>query len=418
MYKQDIVLRANWAPLSAVYPYDNNITLSPVLTTWYDGYKTFHHPLYEYARDVTVNKDQELALTNEKSLFEFIRTLNGQTYVLGSYIVLSIGGRFIKTINNKLQLDYLFDRIFTREHLFRMIINSDGSISFTQGNGLYVSVQQELPFDLTLDEQYSEEDSDKQRFYFVSSENNLQMYITTRIRNPIYSSYPDSPEYFERFWSFDEPCDNSDSPSQVRAVGMIEDDDYTYENKYLFNVNGLDVYYDADGFNKDYVWTMYWNELRDKEHNIDVIHNETKSITGIKLNNLIDLPYKSKIVLNDVYTGSMEVNIANLKNVLTPEYEVDYSEEVYTYKQWAQLYELDTLVDPISYLPAGDPFVVLSNASAPVGEVYAEYRCSVTVYSPLQYILATATPSAWTFEDAISASDTFVDTCTSYLAGP
>ena len=91
-----------------------------------------------------------------------------------------------------------------------------------------------------------------------------------------------------------------------------------YTNDYLFDIDNFAVFYAPNGLVTDHVWVHYYNEFNDKKHNLDVELNEQKCISGVFINHLFDLPYNTKININN---KSMAVNLANLKNVMTGEYE-------------------------------------------------------------------------------------------------
>jgi len=305
-----IISAAPLISLSAVYSYDENIDLQPTLIRWRDGYKMFSHPLFKNSKDVALNKQSILYLTSAGSFFEFFKETARDDADLGSYLTLEMDGKYV-TVNPDDQNLYLSATYLRQENMFRLIANTDGTYSLINGDSLYVTVQETLPFNLYASAQLNEEESDLQKFIFTTHDNEY-LYITTKFASVTEGIY--EPTYIERFVSYNK------TSYIVRAIGMAPDDDYGYENEYIFKATGFDASFNVKGLVIDQAWVQYYNQLSDTENNDNVELNTTKCITGIKSNRLVDLPYYSKIVVTPAQT-TMEINFANLKNIETPEYE-------------------------------------------------------------------------------------------------
>ncbi len=298
---------ANWYPLSASYPYDVNTSLQPVLIQWKDGYRLFHHPIFEKTRDVDINNSSILYLTSALSYFDAFSEIPYPDEYFGSYAFLQIGGSYIDNINNEL---FATGVSATSASFYRIVYNIDNTYSFVNGDNRYITVDRYLPYGLTTEPPAGLDDLDTQRFTILRYGELLQ--ISTVINNP----YDVGPVVIERYWSY------SPISSAVRAIGVVEDDDYTTNNPFLINASSYDMIYTLTGMQRDHTWVKYYNTVENIENNKNVELLSTHCISGLNINRLVDLPYEMHITMNNqTKTGDMQVNVANLKNYLTPEYE-------------------------------------------------------------------------------------------------
>jgi hypothetical protein len=296
----------NWYPISAEYPYDTKLSLQPTLIQFKDGYKVFHHPIFEQTRNVSINKQTAFYLSTAGSFFDFIKETTYDNIDLGSYITLQLNGSYVNNINNVMYLSGgLSDNSF-----FRLIPNYDDTYSLMNGNSKYVTVQKRMPFALTLEDPVSFTDASTQKFKIFSPDS-THIYFTTITDNP-NPGY--GPSTIQRFWSF------SSTTSAMRAIGIVSDDDYTLLNPYLFEVEGFSLLSNLDGLTRDQTWVQYYNQLNNIENNKNVELQDIKCISGVDISRLIDLPFYSQIDIGN-QTGNMKVNFANMKNIMTPEYE-------------------------------------------------------------------------------------------------
>ncbi len=297
---------ANWIPVSASYTGDTNLNLTPTLVTWGDGYTAFSHPLFTNVRSVAVNRNTLLMLTSATSLFDVVSEPVYGSLNTGSYISLKTNGRYITNINGSL---YLSDSAITDNSFFRLIPNTDGSFSFMQGNTLYVTVAPYLPYELTIQTQ-SVSAQDRQSFGIYSADAD-HIYVTTTFNNP-FSSY--GPARIYRFWS----CNVS--TSAIQCIGTAADASLHNANPYIFTLDGVGLISTLDGLTRDQTWIRYYNETNSTTNNKNTEICPNHIISGVNVNRLVELPYLTNITVNGL-VGNMEVNIANLKNILTPEYE-------------------------------------------------------------------------------------------------
>ena len=310
---------STWVPISAYYPYDSNIKLDNTYVRWTDGYTAFEHEAFKTNTDYSINKDTIFYLPESKTLFSFLQDTSLSSVYMGSYIVLGIDTgayftssyQYVTVIGTSLYLNALS----TDNSFFRFLMNDDGSFSLFQGQGLYVTVTDKTPFNLTLQQELPENEKYKQNFYWHEYQDKI--YFSTKTKNPVYPSI--GPEYEERFWSYSK---TGPQKGKMRANGMLPFSDYLsagdiYKNDYLFDVTGFILQYNPNGLITDHTWVRYYNEYEDKTHNRDTEINKDRSVSGVYINHLFDLSYNTKININN---KAMALNLANLKNIMTSEY--------------------------------------------------------------------------------------------------
>lgn len=290
---------AEWFPLSATYEHDDNISLSPDEQLWSDGYTTFHHNIFERNKDVAINRNTSLYLSPSGSFFDFFEELSNDPTNLGCYITMGIGSNYVGVFEDEIYVDEIknLETIY-----FRLYLNSDNTISLKY-NEFYFTVNN-YNFQIELSSEISE--TNRQRFNYKVKNDTIK--LTAKYENP---HYPFGPQYIERFVSYDT------NDKLLKAIGIVEDDDYALENTMLFNITGYDPYYTADGLTKDQVWVRYYNDLENKNESLGTTPYDQYCVSAVKINRLVDCPNMTKI---DVDTQQMKINIANLKNVYTSDY--------------------------------------------------------------------------------------------------
>ena len=296
---------ANWYPISASYPYDSNMDLQPSLVVWSDGYTAVTHPLFTNARSIATNKDTMLFLTTATSFFDIVNEPVYDSLSVGSYISLKMGNSYITNISGSLCLS---DTTITDNSFFRLIANSNNTYSLMQDNMEYVTVDPYLPFGLTMQTRTANIDISRQSFN-VYAPGNGQVYLTTTVNNP-FSAYDSTT--IQRFWSY------NISTSAIQCIGTTTPASST--NIFLFAFEGAGLVTTLNGLTRDQTWVQYYNNVNNTINNKNVEIYASRSVSGINVNRLVELPYSTKITI-DGRVGGMEVNIANLKNIMTPEYE-------------------------------------------------------------------------------------------------
>lgn len=292
-------------PLSASYKYDNNFSLNEQVITSYDGYSFIYHPLFKNVKDITFNKESIFYLSSSYSLFDFVKEKSVSNPMVGTYLSLSLNNLYFTNSSNSL---YLSTSSLNKNTFFKVIYNqSDNTFSFLNGNSHYITVESELPYNLYMSEKFASEDFQYQKFKIFSPDKK-NINVSTYFKDPY-----DQTKYVERFWSY------SPISLQCRAIGIISDDDYDVENKYLISVGEYIIGLNMTGLTKDQTWVRYYNILSNRLNNKNVSILNDKSYEHVKLNRLITVPYYSNINLVSGISN-FTVDIANLKNVMTPTY--------------------------------------------------------------------------------------------------
>lgn len=308
------ITAAPWYPLSATYAYDNWLSFEPTLIPYNDGYNVFYHPIFENMKDVTFQNKSTLWLTHTQPLSTSIQQIAYTDAYVGSYIVFHMNNGLLTTIPGTSSL-VVSAVDFTKYSFFRMVYNNNGSVSFLNGDELYITTNEVEPFDLYLYPPLSEKDNiTRQQFYVIALQDKYG--IQTKVQNPLYI-LGIGPEYNQRFWSF------SQITSSLRAIGAIADDDYNFVNNYQWSLSGYNIMLPMQGLVCEHIWVKYHNDV------IDTRQSKTPeikySIDGVKINKLVDLPYCTQI---DISANKMSINLANLKTIETSKYELDVNGEL------------------------------------------------------------------------------------------
>lgn len=304
------ITEANWFPIYANYPYDKNLNIPKHFFRWFDGYSGYEQSIFKSGLDMSINKDTIFYLPNISKLSDFIKETNNKKLSLGSYITISTytGPHFnykrmyiSKGPNGILLLKENQDKT----SLFRFVINNNNTFSLISESNLYVTVENNSPFNLYLSEKIPSKEKYNQQF--IWREKDGKIYFIAKIN--------DSHEYY---WSFSKA---GPKKGYMRACGMAPSNIYLnnadlYTNIYLFDVEGYIVNFDEAGATYDHSWISYFNEFYNKKYNKTVDDNII--INKIPINHLIDTPYNTKI---DIESRTMNINILNLKNTLSRKYE-------------------------------------------------------------------------------------------------
>jgi hypothetical protein len=289
---------AQWFPLSATYEYDENLSLTPEHIVWQDGYNTFNHKIFEKSKDCEINRFTSLYLSQSGSFFDFFTELSKGPKNLGCYVILQIDGLYITVINDELIVNET-----PNDSYFRLYLNNDNTISIRY-NEQYFTVN---PYTLQIELIESVDDDKRYKFKYNIIDNSIV--LIAQFENPLEYG----PDNIERFVSY-----NSNN-KKIMANGIIGDDDYILNNNYVITITGFEPFYIIDGLNRDQTWVRYYNDLYNKQENNTTLPNESTSVSGVKINTLIDNSYFEKINIDN---QNMKINVANLKNIYTPEYDI------------------------------------------------------------------------------------------------
>jgi hypothetical protein len=314
--KQIQISASTWTPLSSQYSYDSDIEIGTNFIKWHDGYTAFEQDIFKQSVDYSINRDTILYLPSAKDLFTFIQDKGLDETSLGAYVIISVSGNpyfdYSRQYITVVDTDLYLNSELTDDCLFRFILNSDGTFSLLGGNGYYVTASEKTPFDLTLENVLPDNESYRQKFNW--HEENDKIFFSIKITNKAIIG----PQTEERFWSFSKV---GPEKGKIRANGLIPFKDYDisnkiYENNYLFDITGFALYFKPTGLITNHTFVKYYNELNDKTNNKNT--EISNSISNIHVNHLVDLPYNTQI---DINNKNISINFANLKNVMTREYE-------------------------------------------------------------------------------------------------
>lgn len=312
---------APFIPLSASYRYDTKIDLNALLYQYDEGYSFFHHPLFYGTKDVKFANESFFSITSASVLNSLI---DDTSYIDPAELVLFTAlragnGKYITNRNNTL---YATATSIGSNEFFRIVRNVDGTCSISQ-NDLYATVVTDSNnFSIAMEAKLTPDTNNLQKYTFYTGGSPDIFTIKTQFIIPEWSPY--YTKSVERFLSYYD----GDYTNIVKAIGLVSDDDYSPENNYQFS-STVDLQLFAIGFNGKIIWIKYYNELLYKFFNRTVDIEDI--ISDIQQNFLVEYPYKTEVNLTNyqtlLKTGEMKVNLINLKNIMTPEYNYDVKKE-------------------------------------------------------------------------------------------
>lgn len=288
-------------PLSASYKYDANITLLPERVKWTDGYVSYSEPLFENAVDLSFNKNTYTILTTAFSLGEIFKDVPLPSLLLGEFSFL----QFVSTnlYINREDNDLYVSLSAIDTDYYKIMINSDNTISLSNGEE-YFTVIREAPWNVVLSAKMDNDVYGQQKFNFYIQNNAIA--ISTML-NPAYN--PSS--IHQRFISY------SPVTFQLRAIGMVLDDDYTPHNPYFISLDtDFTLLATLSGSIYDNIFVRYYMDLINKSNNKTTNINFGNSISAVKLNHLVTIPYHYNVDMNN---NNIDINFNNTKSIDTPE---------------------------------------------------------------------------------------------------
>lgn len=292
-----VVTNSNWAPLSSIYKCDDNIGLygNPMITT--DGYRGHVQNVYNNPKDNAINKNTIVHLPDSMGILDCIYD-KGKPEVLSggqTKIYLYIGAiKYYIAVDDNEEYIYLSSDE-NKAALFRIDVHEDNSLSFYYGVNKLITVADKEPLLLSLDTPYNFQQQYRQQFNYEVYANNQIAIITKGITR--YWAYRTTGPYAYR----------------IRANGYITE--AGIQNEYLFTVPNFEdiIKYDMKGLTVDHHWVTYHDLVDDKTNNRNVVLDKK---IQVDVQHLVDNPYHK----TDLNNKTTEINIANLKNVMTGEY--------------------------------------------------------------------------------------------------
>jgi len=305
------ITAANMYPLSAYYPYDSSIQINSTYEKYNNGYNGVVSDIFNSTTDVAFGKNTTFYITSSINLFDFITetSISIGIFDLNLYAALKAYNNLYVTDSSNYA--YASATSVTENEFFRFTKNADNTICIIDYEGKYATVSRYAPFNLSFEYQYLNDMYNQQKFnYFFRDD---KICFVTLYTNP-YPQY--GPAITKNFLSY------SPINKQVRSVGVFEDDDYVAHNEYYFTLSNVYLSSIDTGFNADVKWIKYYNNYN------TIINNKNteiqQEISGIKLNYLVDYEYKKGFTVDTYGTDNvarMSINMAELKNIQTPEYE-------------------------------------------------------------------------------------------------
>ncbi len=296
--------------LSANYSYDNQLNFQPVLKEFDNGILCIDNPLFHNIKDIKINKGSLMFLSSaiEFKNFAVNNIIPSAIYIEEGELSFIANNGFYITYDSNLSLV----ANTSSEVLFNVELNSDGSVSlFKEINYRYYywTVEERTPHEVVLKKRDYTDLYHRQKFTFAS-------YSDTTI-GIISQFYDDMGILRQRLLKqgFD---------GYIRASGTLP------SGRNVFNYFNYGAGYKSisefKGYDGDSKWLKYYTAF-DPEQESVIDPNMSKSLSGIKQNWFIDCPYKTQTTVDKydinkkAYIGSMNINLANLKNVQTDVYE-------------------------------------------------------------------------------------------------
>lgn len=295
-------------PLSAT---TDKLDLHPELYNYKDGYKLYKHNIFNKLNDLNYGS---------KSLFNITKSLELGNFINDSYSIKNSNLVFFTTlrmsngnyIRRHLDDDILYADWRKAEDLtfFRITKESDGYYTISQDNKYATVIRERNSFTIQLQDRKDIDVYNTQKFTIKTYD--TQGNITIRSMFKMGTLWPTMQNtIIERYWSFYD----YNNGTVIKANGLIKNDDYVDENNYVIEVDfNLGIF--VIGFEGNTRWVKYHNDFFEKFFNKST--NIESFIEHVELNYLIDIPYNNNI---DIVNNSIDINIMNLKNTVTTEYE-------------------------------------------------------------------------------------------------
>jgi len=277
------------SPIELKYQYHRNEELQASVNTYQEGYSFYEVDGFNGFQDVAINKDSVFVLTPTVELSSvFTSTTRIDIGKLPGSIILQPRNSFKYYISYK-ELTNTFNLTLTAASIFYVAPIEDTNEVELFVNNQYVQVDATYPYVVYLNSKSLDpEEIQRQRFELVY-QNSL---ITFKTKTD--SGY--------RYLAL-----NNDNT--LRAVGLMLNDSWV--NDYVFKCLPVTTSTINRGFSPTNNWVTYYFDVESETENKTVTIN--KDFTDNKTNLLIDFPLEQA-----AETGTININIANLKTAVTP----------------------------------------------------------------------------------------------------
>jgi hypothetical protein len=277
------------SPIELKYQYHRDEELQASVNTYQEGYSFYEVDGFNDFQDVAINKDSVFVLTPTVELSSvFTPTTRIDIGKLPGSIILQPRNSSIYYISYK-ELTNTFNLTLTSASTFYVApIEGTNEVELFVNNQ-YVQVDTAYPYVVYLNEKTLDpEEIQRQRFELVY-QNNLISFKTKTDSGYRYLAL------------------NNDNT--LRAVGLILNDSIV--NDYVFKCIPVTTSTLNRGFNPTNNWVTYYFDVESEAENKTVTIN--KDFVDNKTNLLIDFPLEKA-----AETGTININIANLKTAVTP----------------------------------------------------------------------------------------------------
>jgi hypothetical protein len=313
-----------YTALSAVYPYDESISFNPYFQQFNNGFFFFSHNVFKSVNDLSFNRYTGFYLTDKFKNEQIIKNVkinkkeSFSNSFLNLYMFSNLSYASIGQPEGPNQTQYLYaDKFQVSDSTVFQVIKDEveQKIWFIYNKAYYVQAEDKPPWRLKLYYNGGEapppelEDSYKFKYYRYG-ENFL-----------IYTNYG-STGVLTRFLK------SSLSEKYLGFFGTT-----LMDQGIQIGFNFLDFNFTPavtlNGLNEKSWFYSYYNRPVNFEENFNVNPNLTKSVSGIKQNFLVSVPYQTKIsdvslpeeLGGDFKVSSFNLDLMSLKNIKNSNYQ-------------------------------------------------------------------------------------------------
>jgi hypothetical protein len=281
-------------PLSAVYEHDSCIDLKNT-TFASSGINFIYAPILQHVKDITSNKQTNFYLTTSYNLFDFLQDSRVSSSEYAFVFILSGADGFMRAQEGSEEI-FVNAPIITENTTFQLEKEPTGTYKIWWNKKSFTTSREE-PYDITLETSIKDDEYNQQRFQTIFSGNSA-VAITTMVTNT-------ADDMIAKYISYETDT------YKLSAV----------DNPYYFDLINYEGLYKIDGFtSRGNDWVEYHNNITTPDLNKLSTIDSTRSLSGLKQNFLVSLPYKTKIQNNAV-----KFNFAGLKNIEHVGHEYTYA---------------------------------------------------------------------------------------------
>lgn len=321
-----------YAALSASYPHDRYIGFNPYFQQFNNGYYMFKHDVFKSVNDLSFNKYTGFFVTNkfkQKDIIKSSKIINREEYKNARITLYTFATMTYVSVGEDGIL--YADKYNSKDaSIFTVYSNEDGTISLNYSDRYVLMCEDKVPWRVKLhDNQSGSIPEDSYKFKIEKFKDNY-------VISTSYGEASVNPRFLkssvnEKFVGFFGTT-LGDLGSQLG----IDFKDYT------FIPDGV-----LEGTKETSWFYSYFNDSIDFENNANVNPNFSNSVSGVKQNFFLSIPYETKIetpfipadLNGEVKVSTMELDVIGLKNVKNPNYQ--YSKLPYNRDKTYNYEEID-----------------------------------------------------------------------------